>query len=230
MLRQLPESGAARERRSGGTLVSVAAHIAIITAAIAGPVRGTEAPTHEPIEDTTIIYAEDPTPRTPAPPDAGRAGPSVPNGPTIPQQPTYDLPGLPGPDVPTVSRATGDSAGIRDLLAGGPATPLIDASVGTVGEASADEPVRVRIESVPRYPEAMRALGVIGIVEMEFVVDSMGRADLASARVLASPHEAFTLAVRAALRDARFVPGRYRGHAVRTLVRRAYHFQVGDRR
>jgi TonB family protein len=73
-------------------------------------------------------------------------------------------------------------------------------------------------------------MGIEGAVEMEFVVDTTGRADLATVRVISSPDERFSTAVRSSLREARFVPGRYRGHAVRTLVRRAYHFELENRR
>jgi len=101
---------------------------------------------------------------------------------------------------------------------------------GAIGEATVDEPVRVRVESMPRYPAALRAIGAEGIVEMEFVVDTTGRADLATARIISSPDERFTAAVRSALRDTRFVPGRYQGRAVRTLVRRAFRFELEDNR
>jgi TonB family protein len=76
----------------------------------------------------------------------------------------------------------------------------------------------------------LRAMGIQGAVEMEFVVDTTGRVDPATLRVISSPDDRFTTAVRSALGNARFVPGRYNGHAVRTLVRRTFEFRLEGRR
>lgn len=225
MLKQLPETGAARERRWGWTVTSVIVHVAIITAAVFAPAGGKEAPQHSVVIDT-LIY------QIPKPQDghtstiASNGGGAVTN--TVPtvSQPNFDSP--PVPEIPTVAiwTSTGDSAGVADILRGQPDGTGSAPSGSTIGEATVDEPVRVLTESQPRYPSSLRAMGVGGAVVMEFVVDTSGRADLTTARVISSGDERFTAAVRAAIRETRFVAGRYKGHAVRTLVRREFRFEL----
>lgn len=54
---------------------------------------------------------------------------------------------------------------------------------------------------------------------MQFVVDTAGRVEDDSWRVLETTHAAFTEAVREAILASRFRPARVRGRAVRQLVR-----------
>lgn len=58
----------------------------------------------------------------------------------------------------------------------------------------------------PRYPEMLRSSGVEGEVTVVFVVDTLGRADTATFRVLKSTHDLFTSAVRATLPSMKFYP------------------------
>jgi TonB family protein len=228
MLEQLPETGAARERRWSWVVPSVVLHLGVITAVVYAQAGGVEVPKPS-IHIDTIVFT------TPVPPDqpvghAGSAGSSSTSRvPTLPR-PIFDAPTIPETGTPTIWPSSTDSIGVGGLLSDGPDGTLASTSGDVLGEATVDEPVRVRVESVPRYPAALRAMGAEGVVEMEFVIDTTGRANLATAHVLSSPDERFTTAVRSALREARFVPGRYRGRAVPTLVRRAYHFQLENGR
>jgi protein TonB len=229
MLQQLPETGAARERRWGSIVPSVVLHAAIITAVTFAPARGVEAPKPA-IPESTVIYTipeqrDHPVGRAGSP-----GGGSSANQPATLPQPDFDATTIPETHTPTIWPSSSDSIGIAGLLTDGPNGTLTSAPGTAIGEATVDEPVRVRVESMPRYPVALRAIGVEGAVEMEYVVDTTGRADLATARVLSTPDERFTAAVRQALRDARFVPGRYQGRAVRTLVRRTFRFELEDKR
>ena len=229
MLQHLPETGAARERRMGQTLASVLMHAAIITAVAAATAGGHEVSTHTIVADTTLIYRPDIQPAGPSTTTSrGATSSTVASDPSPTHPlPNFDASSIPDPGIPTVW-PRGDSVGTEDIVAA-PSGALTSGTAATIGEAQTDEPVRVLVESVPRYPAALRAMGVPGTVEMEFVVDTAGRADPASLRVISSTGAPFTVAVRTALREARFVAGRYHGRAVRTLVRRAYRFEVEGR-
>ena len=229
MLQHLPETGAARERRVGQTLASILLHAAIITAVAAATAGGREAPRRTIVDDTTLVFRPDIQPTGPSTTTTRGGATSTVAGDPSPTNPlpNFDGSSIPDPGIPTVW-PRGDSVGTEDFVAG-PSGTLTSGNATTVGEAQADEPVRVLVESVPRYPAALRAMGVPGTVEMEFVVDTVGRADPATLRVISSTGASFTAAVRTALHDARFVAGRYHGRAVRTLVRRAYHFEVEGR-
>lgn len=70
-----------------------------------------------------------------------------------------------------------------------------------------------------RYPEAFvqRDLGH-GEVLAQFVVDTTGRVEMGSFKVLKTTHQVFTSAVRSALVDMQFVPAVHAGRRVRQLV------------
>jgi protein TonB len=57
-------------------------------------------------------------------------------------------------------------------------------------------------------------------------VDTLGRPELASFKVLQSSHEPFVDAVRDALPGMRFVPAEMHGHRVRQLVQQPFVFSL----
>ena len=71
----------------------------------------------------------------------------------------------------------------------------------------------------PRYPDLLRNAGMGGRVRVEFVLDTAGRVEKGSARVLESTHELFSEAVLATVGTWVFRPGRIDGRAVRVRVR-----------
>ena len=79
---------------------------------------------------------------------------------------------------------------------------------------------------VPRYPESLRLAGVQGAVVIQFVIDTSGRVELASLRVVRSDNEQFATAVRTVLPTLRFTPARIGDRAVRLFVEQPYEFLV----
>jgi TonB family protein len=61
---------------------------------------------------------------------------------------------------------------------------------------------------MPRYPAALAAAGIEGKVAVEFVIDSAGKVEGGSIRVLESTHQAFEAAAREAMTAATFHPAR----------------------
>lgn len=86
--------------------------------------------------------------------------------------------------------------------------------------------VQVPGTALPRYPELLKSTGVEGEVLVEFVVDSAGRAEPNSFRVLNTTHELFALAVRNAMPGMRFVPAVVGGRKVKQLVRQPFVFAI----
>ncbi len=93
-------------------------------------------------------------------------------------------------------------------------------------EFQVETPVKPAAGVVPRYPDALRTAHVSGEVLMQFVVNTDGRVDSASARAIRSSHELFTQAVRAILPDLRFVPATIGHQPVRQLVQMPFAFSV----
>ena len=80
----------------------------------------------------------------------------------------------------------------------------------------------------PRYPDSLFAAKTPGKVVVEFVVNTAGTVELATIDVLASSHPLFTLAVRAALKEAHFSPATARGRKVRQYVQLPYSFSASE--
>ena len=85
-------------------------------------------------------------------------------------------------------------------------------------EAAVDE--RAEIVSAPplEYPPALRHAGLQGRVTVQAVIDTLGRAEPASLKVIARPNTAFDESARAYVLHAVFRPARVKGRAVRVLI------------
>jgi len=232
MLDRLLETGPREKKTAWGGVASVVVHSAIIVIAVYSTAVAEDHPRiiYDPI--MTRIIPQPPTEPTPsrrsAP--AGREGASpydVPRIPTV--APSVDV-HVPPPESHINAASAHDSL-LADFSGGGASGgAVLDGARGFANEAVLDSPVRVLTERTPLYPEMLRAAGIAGIVRVQFVVDTAGRAELTSVRVLDSSHELFTRAVLASLRQARFTPGELSGHRVRTLVERSYRFDMASAR
>jgi TonB family protein len=85
-------------------------------------------------------------------------------------------------------------------------------------EATVDE--RAEIVSAPplEYPLALRHAGLQGRVTVQAVIDTLGRAEPASLKIIARPNTAFDQSARAYVLHAVFRPARVKGRAVRVLI------------
>src|SRR6266446_1789362 len=86
-------------------------------------------------------------------------------------------------------------------------------------EATVDE--RAEIVSAPPldYPPALRHAGLQGRVTVPAVIDTLGRAEPASLKVVTHPNTAFDQSALAYVLHALFRPARVKGRAVRVLIR-----------
>jgi len=96
----------------------------------------------------------------------------------------------------------------------------------TFFEFQVEKQVTMKRASPPRYPAGLRAAGVSGEVLAQFVVDTAGRAEPSSFKVLKSDHGEFSEAVRATLPLTEFTPAEIGGRRVRQLVQMPYQFSV----
>ncbi len=78
----------------------------------------------------------------------------------------------------------------------------------------------------PTYPPALLADAVEGVVRAMFVVDTTGRADQSTFKVLESSDTLFTDAVRQALPRMKYRPAWLRGHLVPQLVEQQFAFRI----
>jgi outer membrane biosynthesis protein TonB len=80
--------------------------------------------------------------------------------------------------------------------------------------------------AAPMYPQALLQGGVEGSVEAEFVVDTTGRVDLGTVKIINSSHEDFTASVQTALAGALFRPAWRNLRKVRQLVHQRFAFRI----
>jgi len=81
-------------------------------------------------------------------------------------------------------------------------------------------------QSPPRYPDMLRSANVEGEVLAQFVVDTTGRAEMNTYKVLKSSHDLFTNSVKQALANMHFYPAEVGGRKVKQLVQMPFVFSL----
>lgn len=122
----------------------------------------------------------------------------------------------------------------RDFTGVGRERPISEILAGPAtagpGEAYAEALVEEKPEiiSAPplRYPELLRQAGIEGFVMVEVVVDTTGRAEPASLRVVESSNRAFEVSATEAVGKTIYRPGRMYGQRVRVLVQVPVTFSI----
>ena len=106
----------------------------------------------------------------------------------------------------------------------------VDRALDAIYEATTDDdrfqPATLVSQPSPVYPKALEALSIEGRVGVEFVIDTSGKVQRASIRILGTTHSAFEEAARAAVAEALFRPARLSGHPVRQLTRQSVRFLI----
>ncbi|MFA6166088.1 MAG: TonB family protein [Gemmatimonadaceae bacterium] len=227
MFAQLIASRAPRRRSPAGFAASVALHGIIVTGAVLftshAPMK--RAP-HAQLVVTYVAPVPRPRPATQTPPGAVLRVvlPSVINVPlTVPDAipPVNLLRAAINTDDPFVFRV-----GVPSHA--GTTAPV---AVDDPGTAFLDSQVEVQValdtrSPMPRYPQLLRDAGVEGATLVRFVVDTLGRVEQGTVKVVESTHPAFALAVQAVLPQMRFSPARVGERKVRQLVEFPLQFRL----
>ncbi|MGH7644227.1 MAG: energy transducer TonB [Gemmatimonadales bacterium] len=100
---------------------------------------------------------------------------------------------------------------------------------GVFNEAVVEERPEVLSAPQPPYPEYLRQAGITGTVMLEGIIDTLGRAERGSVKVVSSPNAGFNEAAVTTMRKALFRPARVRGRAVRVLIRLPIVFRLEGR-
>jgi outer membrane biosynthesis protein TonB len=91
-----------------------------------------------------------------------------------------------------------------------------------------DQPAGVIYCPEPRYPGVLAEFGFDGDVDLQFVIDTSGRAELDDLVVTAASHPGFVEPARRAIAKCRYRPARKGGRAVRFLVRQRVRYHLRD--
>lgn len=79
-----------------------------------------------------------------------------------------------------------------------------------------------------RYPSALQQAGMSGRVMIEFVIDTLGRAERGSLRVINSFHPLAETPAKETVQSCRYRPGRIQGRAVRVRVQIPINFVINQ--
>lgn len=202
---------------------SMTLHAIVVATAIVSTRRS--APSSDVIRESSVVYIAPqsvPRPLPPLPNPLPEQTAPAPSWQAVLEVPTLS-PGTLTPSLPTASDLLGEvvpSAGPISAPAGVPAAASTPWAADSV-----DEPVEVLHQAPARYPPVLAQAAIPGRVEVEFVVDTLGRAERQSIRTLDSTRPEFEAAARAAIENTRYRPARVRGRAVRQLVRQTLSFR-----
>ncbi len=213
-------------------MFSIVLHTGII--ALAAAITANAAIKNEKTKEEKIQFTEapkpepPPPPKTPPPPDVTVA-PPPPKGFQVLTAPVNIPDVLPNVDLTKKVTDEADFSG-KGVAGGnskgkeggtGPVTdqPYFDFQVEKqAGTAPGSQ--------APEYPEMLRSANVEGEVLAQFVIDTTGRADASTFKVLKSTNDAFTDAVKRDLPRMRFFPAEIGGRKVKELVQLPFAFNL----
>lgn len=210
----------------GGGVASILVHSGLIAGAVLATMQTAMRPT-DPHPIVEILYHP---PEPAAPPPAVRE--PMPFG--VPSVPLA-LPGISSvvPRViPPPSTAAFDPAGFAGLVPAvvAAAPDTLRRGGGSVYTASGvDEPPELLSHPAMAFPEILRQAGIGGRVVIQAVIDTGGRAERGSLRVLSASHALFEQPALDLVAGSVYRAGRLDGRAVRVLVVVPVVFQVSAR-
>ena len=236
MFNNLLESQAKTQRSVTGSLTSFVLHVALVAAAVFGTINAGQAEEEETVEEVKFVETK---PDEPPPPEPDQPPPPPPDVTVAPPPPKgfqvltapVEIPDV-IPDIDLSKKVTDEADFSGKGVAGGVAKGV----EGGTGPVTTDQPYfEFQVEKPvlqapgsgqPRYPEMLKSGGIEGEVLAQFVVDTAGRVESGSFKVLKSSHDLFTVAVRNALPQMRFYPAEVGGRKVKQLVQQPFTFAI----
>jgi protein TonB len=227
LFNNLLESKAKKQKSPGGMVVSALMHVVIIFLAIQATLNaGQKKEKREEKVDFVEVKKDEPPPPKEKPPEVQVAPP--PKGFQTLTAPV-NIPDV-LPDIDLSKKVTNEADFTGKGAQGGRDKGVVGAAPvenQTYFEYQVEKPVMaVPGSPAPRYPDILKSAGVEGEVVVAFVVDTTGRADIGSLKILKSTHELFAAAVRTALPQMRFLPAEVGGKKVKQLVQQPFAFNI----
>jgi protein TonB len=236
MFNELLESKPKKQRSPGSAAFSLVLHTVLIIGAVYATSRADEIV--DAVKDEKVEFVEEvkpkdepppPEEKAPPPPDVA-AAPPPPKGFQVLTAP-IDIPDV-IPDIDLTKSITneadfsgvGVAGGVAKGVEGGTGPVITDAPLY---EFQVEKPaLAVSGTGTPVFPSVLRSANVQGRVTATFVVDTTGRAEPGTFKVLESDHELFSSAVRTALPRMRFIPAEVGGRKVKMWVQQAFEFRL----
>lgn len=241
MFENLIESGRKPKVSVAQQITSLVVHVGIIFGAVQAT-RGAAEVIKEIAVDTTMVFLKPPE-APPPPPQQEQVVVSA-NPPPQGFQVVTPPDNIPT-EIPPVNlnekfdpkdfTGKGVEGGIAAGVVGGTGpVPTIEGEVflaAEVDEQPSMKSVQECVNSLTQnYPAVMKSAGIPGKVSMQFVVNTDGRVDPGTVKVMSSSHKAFEDPARTVITSAActFKPGTSRGQPVRVLVQQGVSFKLAQ--
>ena len=236
MFDNLIESKASKQKRAGGTMLSVVVHAILISAAVIGTLhasQGMEKPKAEKVEFVTVKKDEPPPPKeVPKPPPEVVMKAPPPKGFQVLTAPIKIPDVLPEIDLKKAVTneedftGKGTAGGFAKGVVGGTAAPINDNQ--TYFEFQVEKQVSPYPGNpAPRYPDMLRSANVEGEVLAQFVVDTTGRAGHEPvSRCSKSTRSLHQRRQGVAAEHMKFYPAEVGGRKVKQLVQMPFQFNL----
>jgi protein TonB len=225
LFNNLLESKPQKQRSTGSNVLSIIIHTLVIAAAVKATMQA--ATEKEKVEEKVSfveVKKDEPPPPKPPPQEA----PPPPQSFQVLTAPV-NIPNV-LPEIDLTAKLTNEN----DFT--GKGVQSAKASTGVVAKPEGDQPYfEFMVEKPvteasntqrPRYPDILKSAGVEGQVIAQFVVDTTGRVELNTFKVLSTSHQLFEAAVRSALPGMRFIPAEVGQKKVRQLVQQPFVFAI----
>ncbi|BAH39053.1 MAG TPA: TonB family protein [Gemmatimonas aurantiaca] len=238
MFNNLIESQAKKQKRAGGSFMSLVVHTAVVAALIVVTKGAGAAIEEEKVEklDFVEVKKDEPKPpepeKPPPPPPDAVAAPPPPKGFQVLSAPV-EIPNI-IPEIDLSKKVTDEADFSGKGVAGGIAKG-VEGGKGPIPQQGDQPYFDFQVEKPvvmapgaqgPSYPDMLRSAGIEGTVLAQFVVDTTGRAEMATFKALKSDNDLFTTSVKNALQRMRFLPAEVGGRKVKQLVQQPFQFSL----
>jgi protein TonB len=234
MFNNLIESKPKKQRTTGGLVFSGVIHAILGTAAVYGTLQATEKlekPKQEKVEFVEMKKKEEPPPpkEVPPPPKDVVMAPPPPKGFQVLTAPVKVPDVL--PDIDLSKKVTDEADFSGKGVAGGTSKGVVGGTAVNTDQPYFEFQVEKQVQTAagspqPRYPDMLKSANIEGEVLAQFVVDTTGRAEMGTFKVLKSSHDGFTQAVKNVLPNMRFYPAEIGGRKVKQMVQQPFTFAL----
>jgi protein TonB len=229
----LLESKPQKTRSLGSTVFSLVLHAVIIGMSVLATKQVVEAAAEEVVQKVDFVEIkkdEPPPPEDAPPPPDVVAAPPIAKGFQVLTAP-INIPDV-IPEIDLSKKLTNEADFSGRGVAGGIAAGVVGGTPQVISDQpyfdfQVEKPVApVPGTGSPRYPDILRSASVEGEVLAQFVVDTTGRVEVATFKVIRKSHDLFEAAVRSALPNMRFLPAEVGGRKVKQLVQQPFVFAL----
>jgi periplasmic protein TonB len=231
MFNQLIESKPKKQKMAGGTVFSIVLHTFLIAAAVYATARAgvkDEKSKAEKIQFVEMKKEPPKVPDKPPPPKEVIVKPPPPKGFQVLRAPVKIDIKIPEIDLSKAITNESDFSGkgVKGGTGNGVVGGIANANQ-TYFEFQVEKPAEmIQDGTKPKYPSVLETSGIAGEVQAQFVVNSSGKADMDTFKVLKSTNELFTQAIKSYLPRAHFSPAQIGGKPVNQLVQQSFQFAV----